>query len=42
MRARNRSGFGWNRWSRAWFYQNLGLYADYKVRPQKLESAASR
>jgi len=42
MRARNRKGFGWDRWSRAWFYQNLGLYADYKVTPQRLESAASR
>lgn len=32
MRARNRQGFGWNRWSRNWLYQNLGLYNDYKVR----------
>ena len=32
MRARNRQGFGWNRWSRDWLYQNLGLYNDYKVR----------
>ena len=42
MRARNRKGFGWDRWSRDWFYRNLGLYADYRVRPQRLESAASR
>lgn len=42
MKARNRKGFGWDRWSRAWFYQNLGLYADYKVTPQRLESAVSR
>ena len=41
MRARNRMGFGWDRWSRVWFYRNLGLYADYKVRPQRPESAAS-
>lgn len=25
-------GFGWNRWSRAWFYETLGLYKDYGVR----------
>jgi RNA-directed DNA polymerase len=32
MRARKRKGFGWNRWSREWLYQNLGLYRDYGVR----------
>jgi RNA-directed DNA polymerase len=32
MRARNRPGFGWNRWSRSWFYYKLGLYADYQIR----------
>ncbi len=32
MRARNRRGFGWNRWSAAWFYDTLGLFADYRVR----------
>jgi RNA-directed DNA polymerase len=32
MRARGRRGFGWNRWSRAWLYQTLGLYGDYGVR----------
>ncbi len=32
MRARKRGGFGWNRWSRAWFYQTFGLFNDYKVR----------
>ncbi len=31
MRARKRGGFGWNRWSRAWFYHTLGLFNDYKV-----------
>ncbi len=25
-------GFGWNRWSRKWLYQALGLYGDYQVR----------
>jgi RNA-directed DNA polymerase len=32
MSARNLKGFGWNRWSRNWLYQNLGLYNDYKIR----------
>ena len=32
MRARNRRGFGWTRWSTAWFYDTLGLFADYRVR----------
>lgn len=42
MRARKRKGFGWDRWSRDWLYQDLGLYADYKVRYQRIESTASR
>ena len=32
MRARNRRGFGWKRWSTAWLHTTLGLYADYRVR----------
>jgi len=32
MRARKRKGFGWNRWSRKWLYQALGLYGNYQVR----------
>jgi RNA-directed DNA polymerase len=32
MRARNRSGFGWKRRTRAWIYETLGLFADYQVR----------
>jgi RNA-directed DNA polymerase len=32
MRARKRRGFGWNRWSRDWFYQILGLFNDYRIR----------
>jgi len=32
MKARKRKGFGWDRWSRDFIYQKLGLYADYKVR----------
>lgn len=32
MKTRKRKGFGWNRWSKDFIYQKLGLYADYKVR----------
>ena len=32
MRARKRRGFGWKRWSRAWLYETLGLFNDYRVR----------
>jgi RNA-directed DNA polymerase len=32
MRARKLRGFGWDRWSKAWFYETLGLYSDYRVR----------
>ncbi len=32
MRTRKRGGFGWNRWSRDWLYQTLGLFNDYGVR----------
>jgi RNA-directed DNA polymerase len=32
MRARNRRGFGWKRWSTAGLYDALGLFADYRVR----------
>jgi RNA-directed DNA polymerase len=32
MRARNRQGFGWKRWRRAWFHEALGLFEDYRVR----------
>jgi RNA-directed DNA polymerase len=31
MRARNRRGFGWKRWSTAWFHERLGLFGDYRV-----------
>jgi RNA-directed DNA polymerase len=35
MRARNRKGFGWKRWSRRWLYDNLRLFHNYRVsRPQ--------
>ncbi len=32
MRARNRRGFGWKRWSTAWLHTRLGLFGDYRVR----------
>lgn len=32
MRARCHQGFGWERWSRQWINQTVGLYSDYKVR----------
>lgn len=31
MRARNRQGFGWKRWSRRWLYDKLGLFNGYRV-----------
>jgi hypothetical protein len=33
MRARNRRGFGWKRWSREWLYNVLDLFHEYRVRP---------
>ena len=32
MRARKRKGFGWQRWSRRWLDDELGLFKDYRVR----------
>ena len=32
MRARQRRGFGWHRWSTRWLYRTLGLYGDYRIR----------
>ena len=31
MRARQRPGFGWNRWSRTWLYEKLGLFHQYRL-----------
>ena len=31
MRARKRRGFGWDRWSRRWLYEHLGLFEGYRV-----------
>ena len=36
MRARGLRGFGWDRWSRRWLYDHLGLFDGYRVkRPPK-------
>jgi RNA-directed DNA polymerase len=32
LRARNRKGFGWTRWSRSWLYETLKLFNSYRVR----------
>lgn len=32
-KARLRRGFGWKRWNRRWFYDALGLFDNYRVRP---------
>jgi hypothetical protein len=32
MRARERKGLGWKRWSGEWLYQILALFNDYRVR----------
>ncbi len=31
-RAQKRKGFGWERWSRRWLYDTLGLFNGYRVR----------
>ena len=31
VRARQRHGFGWKRWSNAWLYGSLGLFHGYRV-----------
>ena len=39
MRARQRNGFGWKRWSKAWLYYALGLFGDYAIRRLPLPAA---
>jgi len=43
MRARERAGLGWTRWSKQWLYEELGLYNDYRLRrswsPLKVQPA---
>jgi RNA-directed DNA polymerase len=31
-RARNKPGFGWDKWSTQMIYQRTGLYNDYQIR----------
>jgi RNA-directed DNA polymerase len=40
MRARNRQGFGWTRWSRRWLYDEFGLFNNYHVRRPSLTPKA--
>jgi RNA-directed DNA polymerase len=42
MRARQRQGFGWKRWSRAWIYKQLGLFSDYRIAYAWPKSAPSQ
>ena len=39
MRARKRQGFGWERWSRRWLYNALGLFNGYRVRSPASKAA---
>lgn len=32
MKSRQRHGFGWDRWSKQYLYEQLGLYKDYQIR----------
>jgi len=34
-RARQRQGFGWERWSSEWLYGTLGLFHEYRVAYQQ-------
>ncbi len=31
MRARQRKGFGWKRWSNRWIHETLGLFDNYRL-----------
>jgi len=37
--AQKRKGFGWERWSRPWLYDTLGLFNGYQVRRDRLKVA---
>src|SRR6516165_2598215 len=37
--AQKRKGFGWERWSRPWLYDTLGLFNGYRVRRDRLKVA---
>lgn len=38
MRSRKRKGFGWQRWSRQWLYETLGLFKGYRVSGSRLKA----
>jgi len=40
MRARGRKGFGWERWSSEWLYDQLGLFNEYRLRRWSVATAA--
>ena len=37
-RASKRPGFGWNRWSRRWLYETVGLFNGYRVQARPLKA----
>ena len=39
-RSRNRQGFGWQRWSRRWLYEELKLFNGYRVRRTAVPKAS--
>jgi RNA-directed DNA polymerase len=41
MRARNRQGLGWKRWSRTWLYDTLGLFNEYRVQYRPVPDSRS-
>ena len=41
-RARTRRGFGWNRWSRQWLYDTLGLFNGYQLRRELAKALPAR
>ena len=38
MRSRKRKGFGWQRWSRQWLYETLGLFKGYRVSGSRMKA----
>ena len=40
--ARGRGGVGWDRWSRRWIYDTLGLFNDYRLRRPALKALPDR
>src|SRR5437868_6219803 len=42
MRARKRKGVGWQRWSRQWLYDELGLFNGYRVRRPEAKAQPAR